>query len=190
MPNDPDVMNVKQAAEFLGAHIETIRRMARKGDIPAYKMGKDWRFRREALLQWTETQHLRNQMTSVLVVDDDPGVRKTVRRILESQGFIVNEAEGGIEGLKWIERKTMAAILLDLKMPDMNGAEFLKILRQNNSTIPVIVITGYPDSDLMAEATQYGPVTLLAKPVRKAQLIQAVCTSVNGSIRWAVEGME
>lgn len=187
MSDDSDVMNVKQAGEFLGAHIETVRRMARKGDIPAYKMGKDWRFRREALLRWTETQHLRNQMASVLVVDDDPGVRKVVRRILEPKGFIVNEAEDGLEGLKWIERKPITVILLDLKMPDMNGPEFLKILRQNNNTVPVIVITGYPDSDLMAEATKHSPITLLTKPVRKAQLLQAVRTCINGDIRWAAE---
>jgi excisionase family DNA binding protein len=186
MPDDPDVMNVKQAAEFLGAHIETVRRMARKGELPAYKMGKDWRFRREALLRWTETQHIHNQPVSVLVVDDDSNVRKTVRHILESQGLIVNEAEDGMGGLKWIELKTIAAILLDLKMPDMNGPEFLKILRENNNMVPVIVITGYPDSDLMNEATQYGPFTLLAKPVRKAQLLQAVQTALVGETRRAV----
>jgi len=181
MPDVPDVMNVKQAAEFLGAHIETVRRMARKRELPAYKMGKDWRFRRETLLNWTKTQNIRSQAVSVLVVDDDPVVRETVRRILESQGFIVNEADGGIEGQKWIERKAFAAILLDLKMPDMNGPDFLKILRQNNNMVPVIVITGYPDSDLMAEATKYGPFTLLAKPVHMTQLLQAVHAAVNSA---------
>ncbi len=55
---DNDVLNTKDAATYLGAHIETIRRLARRGEIPAYKIGKDWRFRKKALLEWVESQSM------------------------------------------------------------------------------------------------------------------------------------
>ncbi len=57
MPHN-DVLNTKEAAAFLGAHIETIRRLARRGEIPAYKIGKDWRYRKKALLEWVESQSM------------------------------------------------------------------------------------------------------------------------------------
>ena len=54
---DSDVWNAKETAECLKAHVETVQRMARRGEIPAFKVGKDWRFHKEALRKWTETQH-------------------------------------------------------------------------------------------------------------------------------------
>jgi excisionase family DNA binding protein len=55
MKSNSDIMNARDAADFLKAHVETIRRLARRGEIPAFKVGKDWRFHREALLTWTKT---------------------------------------------------------------------------------------------------------------------------------------
>lgn len=57
MKNNGDVLNAKEAAEYLKAHVETVRRMARRGKIPAFKVGKDWRFHGEALRQWSEDQN-------------------------------------------------------------------------------------------------------------------------------------
>ena len=65
------VLNAREAAEYLGAHVETVRRLARKGEIPAFKVGKDWRFRRRALLRWNDEHHLRTQPPCVLVVEDE-----------------------------------------------------------------------------------------------------------------------
>ena len=57
MKSESGVLNAKEAAEYLKAHVETVRRMARRGEIPAFKVGKDWRFQKEALKKWAETQH-------------------------------------------------------------------------------------------------------------------------------------
>ena len=65
-----EVFNAQEAANFLGAHVETIRRMARKGELPAYKVGKDWRFRKGALMEWAESHHQRCSPPCVLVVGD------------------------------------------------------------------------------------------------------------------------
>jgi excisionase family DNA binding protein len=54
-----DVLNAKEAAAFLKAHVETIRRLARRGEIPAFKVGKDWRFHQDALRRWSEEQNPR-----------------------------------------------------------------------------------------------------------------------------------
>lgn len=174
MTSHSDVLNTGEAAEFLGAHVETIRRLARKGKIPSFKIGKDWRFRKEDLLQWAETHHLRSQPPTILVVDDDASVRDLVRQILEKQGYQVREAADGIEGLGLFNRENVFLILLDLEMPEMNGAEFLIRLRQFDKDVPVILITGFPDSQLIMEAMQQSPVMLLPKPVEKDLLIRVV----------------
>lgn len=64
MKTDPEVLNTKEAADYLKAHIETVRRLARRGEIPAFKVGKDWRFNKEALKKWTEMQHFNSNGAS------------------------------------------------------------------------------------------------------------------------------
>ena len=181
MVDNSEVLNAKEAAEFLGAYVETIRRLARKGEIPSYKIGKDWRFRKEALTKWAETHHLRRKPLCLLVIDDDDGVRMLMRRFLEAEGYRVCLASDGAEGLTCLNRESIKLILLDLKMPKMNGPEFLRRCREANPNLPVIVITGYPDSDLMTGAMRYGPITLVAKPIEREPLIHAVHTLLNGT---------
>ena len=181
MASNSDVLNAKEAAELLGAYVETVRRLARKGEIPAYKIGKDWRFRKEALIHWAETQPLGRKPPLVLVIDDDTGVRELMRRFLEAEHYRVCLASDGAEGLAWLNRESVNLILLDLKMPGMNGPQFLSRCREANPILPVIVITGYPDSDLMMEALRHGPITLLAKPIEREQLMLAVHTVLKGA---------
>jgi excisionase family DNA binding protein len=179
MKKNDDVLNTREAADFLGAHVETVRRLSRKGQIPSFKVGKDWRFRKEALISWAETQHLRRKPPVVLVIDNDAAVRKLMKRFLEADGYRVYLASDGAEGLTWLNREPVDLILLDLKMPGMNGPAFLREFRKEYDSLPVIVITGYPDGNLMAEAIKYGPITLLAKPVEREQLVQAIGSTLN-----------
>lgn len=181
MKKNKEILNTLEAADFLRAHAESIRRLARKGEIPAFKIGKDWRFRRESLLNWAETHHIRQKQPCVLVIDDEQGIRDLIRRFLEAGGYQIKLASNGVEGLRLLENNSIDLILLDLKMPEMDGPEFLRRCRENNPNLPVIVITGYPDSDLMAEAMHYGPITLLAKPVEREHLMNAVHTVFNGT---------
>jgi CheY-like chemotaxis protein len=86
----------------------------------------------------------------VLVVDDDPGVRSLLRRILEAEGYTVIEAENGRAAFERIGQRTPGAILLDLMMPEMDGFEFLSALHERAAwrQIPVVIVTA---KDLTAE---------------------------------------
>ena len=181
------VLNVQEAAQLLGVHIETIRRLARNGEIPAFKVGRGWRIRIDALLKWADTQQVDPPQNTVLVIDDDEAVRKTIRRFLEKRNYYVYEAANGAEGLTCLEAQSVGLVILDLKMPFTTGPEFLKEARSRHANLPVIIMTGYPDSDLMAEATQYGPFTLLAKPVDPLHLLQTVRTLITGAGRVRVD---
>lgn len=169
-----DVLNVHEAARFLGVHTETIRRLARNGKIPAFKVGRGWRIRLEALLKWADTQTYQDNQSTILVVDDDKGVQTGFRRILERQDCRHIEAANGDEGLDILGRERIDAIFLDLQMPVMTGPDFLREMHKKGIDVPVTVITGYPDSNLVVEAGRFGPVSILVKPIEKEQLLQAL----------------
>ena len=116
--------------------------------------------------------------THVLIVDDDDGVREMLRLILEDQQVEVTTAEGGSEALRLMQMKTPDVVVLDLKMAGLDGPSTLKEIRMNWGLIPVIVYTGYPNGDLMGQAMEFSPFTLLAKacpPKRFVETVRLMC---------------
>ena len=173
--HDTEVFGITEAAAFLGAHEQTVRRLARRGAIPSFKVGKDWRFRKEALLRWSEEQQrARAGRCSVLVIDDEEKICKALVRILAGFGCHARQALTGAKGLELVAQDVPDVILLDLMMPDINGAQFLEELRKTHPEMPVAIVTGYPDSELMQQAMQYAPVMVLPKPVDQVLLERTV----------------
>ena len=174
MPRNPEVFNITEAAAFLGAHEQTVRRLARRAAIPSFKVGKDWRFRKEALLRWTDGQRASRPSGLVLIVDDEEKVCSALVRIVEGIGCKGQSATDGHAGLEIVSRNRPDLILLDLAMPVMNGPQFLEELRKTHPDLPVVIVTAYPDSELMVEAMKHGPLMLLSKPFEAAQVEKAV----------------
>jgi PAS domain S-box-containing protein len=109
----------------------------------------------------------------VLIVDDEPSVRRQLRRLLERRGFAVEEAADGREGLAVIAANHPDLVILDLTMPDLDGAEVLRQIRASGQNVPVIVSSGYLDpggGGLPADAFQ----AFLAKPYTIADLTEAL----------------
>jgi len=110
----------------------------------------------------------------VLIVDDDPAIRDFTRRVLEKAGFQVTTATGGIEALELMRQQARDIVLLDLEMPDLDGAATLKQIRQQWGLVPVIIQTGYPEGELMFRALEFSPFTLLSKPCSIERLVATV----------------
>jgi excisionase family DNA binding protein len=176
-----DVLDVHESGWLLGAHIETVRRLARRGGLPAYKVGKDWRFSKKAIEQWMETHHVRQRFPLVLVVDDEKSIRVTVASFLEKDGYRVAVAENGRQAVEAAQREMPNLVLLDLAMPGMDGVAVLKALHSLNPDLPVVIVTACPDSNLMVEALRYPPVTLLPKPVESNVLLAMVRRLLHGA---------
>jgi len=116
----------------------------------------------------------------ILVIEDDEGIRETIKDLLEMEGFAARTAENGREGLRVLaEMAEPCLILLDLMMPVMNGWEFLDVLKNEQrhvlATIPVVVTTGAADAGGVEQ--KYG-CDVLKKPVdieRLVELAQKYC---------------
>ena len=175
MNESEEVLDARQAAEYLGLHVETVRRLAREAKIPAYRVGGVWRFSKSFLRRWAESQQQAIAGTrTVLVVDDEEVIRSFLGRLLRGEGFQVRTAASGAEALQVMAREMPDVVLLDLRMPGMDGAALLRRIRELHGDVPVVVITGYPDSHLVAEALECSPFMLLAKPIEPEKLLRAV----------------
>jgi excisionase family DNA binding protein len=172
---DPnDVLDARQAAKYLKISERTVRRLARERAIPAFKVGGLWRFKVTQLDRWAEEQQQARMRGSIMVIDDDEHVRFLVRRALERDGFQVVTASNGKEAMDLMKRETPHVIFLDLKMPGIDGADLLKDIRKLYGAMPVVILTGYPDSEMVSQALQYSPLTLMAKPASEEQIVQTV----------------
>ena len=171
---DDDVVAASEAAILLGAHVETVRRLARRGVVPAFKVGKDWRFSRRTLSQWVDAQQRGREAPLVLVVDDDALVRRAVTDMAQRLGCRVAAAASGSEGVTLVRTSPPDLVLLDLHMPGMNGPAFLRAVRPEHPTLPVVIVTGYPDSALMQQALQFAPLLLMAKPIEREHLARTI----------------
>ena len=175
------MFKVQEVADYLCVHAETIRRMARRGDIPSFKVGRDWRISESALKRWEETHHLCSRKAHVLVVDDEEAFLQMIRQTIERHGYRVSTASSGSLALELIKRDPPDVVLLDLVMPEMDGPTILKEIRKFDEHLPMIIITGYPDSNLMMAALRQSPFMVLPKPVEAKKMIEVVDLSLNGS---------
>src|SRR5256885_1123373 len=100
----------------------------------------------------------------ILVIDDEAGIRDSLRMTLEYEGYDFLGAATGQEGLALVERETPDLVLLDVKMPGMDGLEVLDRLRAMNDAVPVVVISGHGTISTAVEATKKGAFDFVEKP--------------------------
>jgi len=101
----------------------------------------------------------------VLSIDDDRNVRENIVAYLEDSGFDVVEAENGRQGLEEFERSAPDIVLVDLRMPVMDGMQFLAELRKISKRIPVIVVSGVGVLEEAVEALRHGAWDYVTKPI-------------------------
>jgi DNA-binding NtrC family response regulator len=110
----------------------------------------------------------------ILVIDDEEIVRISCKKCLNPEGYDVNVAENGLEGLRLAEANHYDLILTDLKMPDMDGMEFLGKIKEMQPAAKVIMITGYSTVEHAVKAIRLGAHNYIEKPFTPDTLITAV----------------
>ncbi len=112
--------------------------------------------------------------SALLVIDDDPSVLEMLGLLLTSNHYEVRTARDGREGLEEMRRRAPEIVIMDLAMPKLNGALALREIRQGWGAIPVIIHTGFEDGELMRQALEHSPFTVLAKPSSADQILDTV----------------
>jgi two-component system, NtrC family, nitrogen regulation response regulator NtrX len=103
-------------------------------------------------------------MANILIIDDEKAIRKTLTEILAFEGHKIEEAADGEEGLKKFSEKNYDVVLCDIKMPKMDGIEFLEKAKQHNADIPIIMISGHGNIDTAVDAVKKGAYDYISKP--------------------------
>jgi DNA-binding NtrC family response regulator len=103
-------------------------------------------------------------MSTILLIDDERAIRKTLGEILSYEGYKIDEAVDGEEGLKKFSEKTYSVVLCDIKMPKIDGLEFLDKSREINPDVPVIMISGHGTIETAVEAVKKGAYDYISKP--------------------------
>jgi two-component system nitrogen regulation response regulator NtrX len=103
-------------------------------------------------------------MPEILIIDDEKAIRKTLTEILSFEGYKIEEAADGEEGLKKFKEKNYDLVLCDIKMPKLDGIEFLQKAGENNPDIPVIMISGHGNIETAVEAVKKGAFDYISKP--------------------------
>jgi two-component system nitrogen regulation response regulator NtrX len=115
---------------------------------------------------------------TVLVVDDEASIRESLRMILEFEGYRVREAASGDEALESVRAEPPQAILLDIKMPEMDGLAAMRALQERGYDIPVLIITGHGDVATAVEATKGGAYDFFEKPLQRERVLVSLRNAV------------
>ena len=186
-----NLMDIKQVAEYLQMNKMTVYKLAQQGTIPAFKVASEWRFKKELIDQW-----LMNQLKgkagmekleagieleygkTVLVVDDEEVIRDFFCRTLT--GYKVLTAASGEEALDIIRKDRPDLVLLDIKMPGMDGIETLKRLKEIDSSIVVVILSAFETLETIVAATRLGAHTSISKPFDLGEMKKIIKAAIVG----------
>jgi excisionase family DNA binding protein len=170
-----NLMDIIQVAEYLQMNKMTVYKLARQGKIPAFKVASEWRFKKELIDQWLmnqlkgkpEIENLGAEMKlghgkTVLVVDDEEVIRDFFIRTLTE--YRVLAASSGEDALSMIKKDKPDLVLLDIKMPGIDGIETLRKIKEIDRNIVVIMLSAFATLENNITAARLGAYTSIAKP--------------------------
>jgi two-component system, NtrC family, nitrogen regulation response regulator NtrX len=120
-------------------------------------------------------------MPDILIIDDEKAIRKTLTEILSFEGYKIDEASDGEEGLKTFKDKTYDVVLCDIKMPKLDGIEFLQKAGEINPDIPIIMISGHGNIETAVEAVKKGAYDYISKPPDLNRLLITIRNAMDKS---------
>lgn len=168
-----EIMTAQELSAYLKITTTTIYKLAQQGEIPSFKVGSEWRFKKGLVDRWLENG-AGHAPKRVLVVDDEPMICDLYVRALDRKKFTVDVSYSGREAVGLVGRNDYDFIFLDLKMPDWNGVDTFKEMKKRNIRSIVVIVTAYPDSELLVEAMKLGPLTVILKPFDLSEIQRSI----------------
>ena len=173
MIQNDEIMTAQELSTYLKITTTTIYKLAQQGEIPSFKVASEWRFKKELIDRWLEKGSSISQK-KILVVHDEIAICDLFMKALDKRKFSVDAVHSGNEGLEAASKTFYDFIFLDLKMPGMNGVDVFKEIKKLNLKSWVVIVTAYPDSDMLVEAMKLGPLTVVLKPFDLSEIQRSV----------------
>ena len=168
-----NLLTVKETAKYLRIPLPTVYYLVQRGQLPAIQIGGRWRIKKNALDKDILKEEKSGQPT-VLVVDDDESLQNLFKLFLKKIGFSRVVVGTVKEAIAALEKQRFDLVFLDLKLPDGPADDVYDFVKREQPDCPVIIITGYPDSEMLDRILAKGPITVLKKPLKTEQLQQTV----------------
>src|SRR5262249_38763862 len=168
-----NLLTVKETAKYLRIPLNTVYYLVQRGQLPAIRIGGRWRIKKSALDKHILKEDRLGQPT-VLVIDDDEGLQTLFRLLLRKMGFsrvIVGTVKAALAA---IENQKFDLIFLDLKLPDGPADDVYDAAKKEQPDCPIVIITGYPNSDMLNRILAKGPITVLKKPLNIEQITETI----------------
>ena len=179
-----ELMTASELADYLKVELRTVYRYLRELQLPAIRLGGRWRFRRGDIDQWLLQPHPlhapKRQQPRILVVDDDDHFRSMVLDFLQAEGYDVQGAETGEAALALLREGTFELLLVDLRLPGMNGIELIHQAKRLNPRAHIIILTAYGAKESAIDALRLGVSDYLEKPLRN---LGVLASTVNLTLR-------
>ena len=168
-----NLLTVKETAKYLRIPLPTVYYLVQRGQLPAIQIGGRWRIKKDALDKDVLKEDRSGQPT-VLVVDDDESLQDLFKVFLKKIGFSRVVVGTVKDALAALEKQHFDLLFLDLKLPDGPADDVYEAAKEIDPNLPIVIITGYPDSAMLNRILTRGPVTVLKKPLKMEQLKQTV----------------
>jgi len=168
-----NLLTVKETAKYLRIPLPTVYYLVQRGQLPAIQIGGRWRIKKNALDKDILKEEKSGQPT-VLVVDDDESLQNLFKLFLKKIGFSRVVVGTVKEAIAALEKQKFDLVFLDLKLPDGPADDVYDFVKRDRPDCPIIIITGYPDSEMLDRILAKGPITVLKKPLKTEQLQQTV----------------
>jgi excisionase family DNA binding protein len=190
---DEAFLTTEEVLEYLQVTQRTVYRLIKAGRIPAVRVGRQWRFRKQDVDRWLESQQGRASRASavvagvrptpdrrarILVVDDEAGIRELLSKTLALAEYEVDLAPGGQEALERLRGFHYDLLITDLKMPGVDGLTLIREARRFLPQLPIIIITGFSTEASAIEAINLGVNGYLTKPFRVPKVLSVAAKAL------------
>jgi excisionase family DNA binding protein len=193
LPADEGFMTTEEVLDYLQVNLRTVYRLIKSKNIPAIRVGRQWRFRRRDIDAWLESQRASQKpepqsperpggRRRVLLVDDEPSSLDLLTKMLAAHYAIVSatDAAGALDML----RGNLAAydvLISDLNMPGMDGLALIREVRRVSTRLPIIIITGFSTESSAIEAVNLGVAGYLVKPFKANEVLAVIARALGAT---------
>jgi excisionase family DNA binding protein len=179
---DDQFLTTEEVLDYLQINVRTVYRLLKARQIPAVRVGRQWRFRRSDLDAWLAARAANGRdplmRPRILVVDDDPTVLELLAKSLQLSDYDVDLCADGPSGLERLSSADYDLLIVDLKMPGMDGLSVIREARRRNLELPVIIVTGFSTEANAIEAINLGVSGYLTKPFRIPRLLNVTARAL------------